>query len=122
MPKVKRDTDDASRVISIRFPADHPVWDHPEGNRSDYVRYLVDMGLLVAYQTNDIEAIRQDVLALRHSDIREIKQLLQEVRDRLNNVQPLQNQATEPAQEEKPKSDLGLDPRLINALDDFLKI
>lgn len=121
MPRIKRDVDDASRVISIRFPADHPVWDHPEGNRSDYVRYLVDMGLLVAHQTNDIEAIRQDVLAIRQSDIREVKQLLQEIRDRLDSAQPQQKQSAEPKTGEK-KSDLGLDPRLIDAMDKFLNI
>lgn len=112
----------ATKSVWIRLPADHPVWEQPKRQRAEYMRHLIELGLLVTSQAGDIERITQEVLALRHSDIREVKQLLLEIRDRLNNGKPQQKQSAEPAQAEKPKSDLGLDPRLINALDDFLNI
>jgi hypothetical protein len=35
-----------SRIIGVRFPVDHPIWNYPEGQRASWIRKLVDLLLI----------------------------------------------------------------------------
>ena len=75
-----------SRIIGVRFPIDHPIWNYPEGQRASWIRKVVDL-LLIG---------KIDFLIEQMVDVKKSVKRLEERLDTLNAVSPKQQRESPP--------------------------
>lgn len=88
-----------SRVVGVRFPADHPIWAFPEGKRASRVKELVDAALL-----GQAKLIFEDISEIKNA-LKCIQETITRLEERLDTLE-----AVSTKQQAEPPPKVTIDP------------